>query len=404
MKVFYTYKGEMFDDIRDIVENNKKLQPNWDYIFFEYMPYQVFLTGRTFFKDVYVQPNVKYDPVDQFESKITLEEVMTQYLEAYEFSSKSFAAAVSGGVDSSSVALLTEPMGIYTGYYDEPGYDEREYSEKISEILATYHVQLEVTEKLYLAAIDGFLEAVCSPIAGMGGVSEYLVLSLAKELLKADSVFFGNGGDEVFCGYFYNHIIDEMVRSADEPHEWMDNFAPTRKRFVYENINTFINMLNYRGSGSPERNPFDRLKGDYVDKMLSVNINYTLPSLLHINQQMCLANGVKGYNPLSSEVLIKHAKMFNSPISNEPKAWLKGMVDLPPAIKNRKDKMGFPIPVHKWAKLNELMREAYDSFITFVHDNNFGYYDIREVSQPYDGINRRTWGIFMIERWRRLFT
>jgi hypothetical protein len=50
------------------------------------------------------------------------------------------------------------------------------------------------------------------------------------------------------------------------------------------------------------------------------------------------------------------------------------------------------------------MREAYDSFITFVHDNNFGYYDIREVSQPYDGINRRTWGIFMIERWRRLFT
>ena len=199
MKIFYTYKGEMFDDIRDIVENNKLL-PNWDYIFFEYMPYQVFLTGRTFFKDVYVQPNVKYDPQDQFTNDITLEEVVAQYLEAYEFKSKSFAAAVSGGIDSSSVALLVEPMGIYTGYYDEPGYDEREYSEKISEILATYHVQIEVTEKAYLAAIDAFLKAICSPIAGMGGVSEYLVLKQAKDLLKADSVFFGNGGDEVLCG------------------------------------------------------------------------------------------------------------------------------------------------------------------------------------------------------------
>ena len=97
MKVFYTYKGELFDDIRDIVENNKKLQPNWDYIFFEYMPYQVFLTGRTFFKDVYVQPNVKYDPADQFTNEITPEEVVKQYLDAYEFSSKSYAAAVSGG-------------------------------------------------------------------------------------------------------------------------------------------------------------------------------------------------------------------------------------------------------------------------------------------------------------------
>ena len=402
MKIFYTYKGEMFDDIRDIVENNKLL-PNWDYIFFEYMPYQVFLTGRTFFKDVYVQPNVKYDPQDQFTNDITLEEVVAQYLEAYEFKSKSFAAAVSGGIDSSSVALLVEPMGIYTGYYDEPGYDEREYSEKISEILATYHVQIEVTEKAYLAAIDEFLKAICSPIAGMGGVSEYLVLKQAKDLLKADSVFFGNGGDEVFCGYFYNHVIDEMVKNADVPHKWMDNFAPTRKKFVYENINTFINLLNYRGAGMPERNPFERLKGDYIDRMLSANINVTLPSLLHLNQQMCKANGVKGYNPLSSEVLIKHARQFNTPFTSEPKKRLKEMVDLPPEIKNRKDKMGFPIPVHKWDVLNDMMKEATESFADFIHENNYGYYGLDGILKPYDGINRRTWGIFMVERWRRLF-
>ena len=61
MRLQYSYQDRFFDDIRDIVLNNK-LEINYEHIFEEYLPFQVFVTGDTFFKGVRIVPSVKFEP------------------------------------------------------------------------------------------------------------------------------------------------------------------------------------------------------------------------------------------------------------------------------------------------------------------------------------------------------
>jgi asparagine synthetase B (glutamine-hydrolysing) len=389
MKVHYIYKDVVFNDIRDIVFNNK-LNMNHGFIENEYIPYQVFISGDTFFEGVSIGYDEGYDPANNFdvEEDFDLASVFTKVPE-------DCIVACSGGIDSSTVSLLGKPKAIYTGYYNEPGYDERGYSHLVSEKMGIPAMDIEVTEDEYINAIDDFLRAICTPIGGMGGIAEYICLKKALKLkqYRVKNVLFGNGGDEVFCGYFYNHMIFDLVRMAESEHEHMVNFGASRKNFVYNNISLLIERLNRRDYSG--RTELPKAIGnlcidddyDYLDKILDININLTLPSLLHLNQQICKSMNVYGINPLSSTALFRRARGFNKNLNPKPK---QALIDLCPAlpeeIKKRNDKMGFPIPVHKWLKLSFLIKEA-----------------TQAAGKKFDGINRRTWGLFMIERWKKLF-
>lgn len=388
MKVSYKYKDLITEDIRDIVYNNK-LEENTQYIYEEYLPYQVFVTGSTFFKDVSIVVDNTFDPYCQ--------ESATDFSLDSLFSDipTNCAAACSGGIDSSVVSLFVKPDILYTGYYSEPGFSEIPYAKSVADKIGASHLTFKLTETDYINAIDSFLGIVCTPIAGLGGVSEYLCLSKFMtecELsnTKIDTVFFGNGGDEVFLGYFYNHMIRHLIALAEEEHPYMENFKPYRRSFVYSNMDLLLERLVTRGAPYIEYSPvidIVRKYTDYIDKMLNININMTLPALLHLNNQMCKANKIKGINPLSSKILFDRAKAFNTPFTEKPKKALVDMCkDLPEIIVNRTDKMGFPIPLHTWSTLSAMVQEA-----------------VERTGETYTGLTRRAWGLFMIERWKNVF-
>ena len=178
---------------------------------------------------------------------------------------------------------------------------------------------------------------------------------------------------------------------ANEKHEYMENFKKYRMDFIYGNMDLIIERLVNRGeqfnTGSLLMHRLSA-NDNPVHKMLDININVTLPSLLHINQQICNDAKVSGYNPLSSQYLFDRAVALNNPFTERPKEALVNLSKmLPMAIKNRKDKMGFPIPFHKWNTFSNMVKEA-----------------IERSGESFSGINRRSWGIFMIERWEKLFT
>ena len=66
MRIKYKYKDRLFEDIRDVVYNNK-LNINFEYLFEEYLPFQAFITGRTFFEGLTIEPSVKFDPFEYVE-------------------------------------------------------------------------------------------------------------------------------------------------------------------------------------------------------------------------------------------------------------------------------------------------------------------------------------------------
>ena len=410
MKVSYRYNGEQFDDIRDVVHNNK-LDIDFKYIFEEYLPFQAFVSGRTFFKGLTIEPSIKYDPFKNagyrnFDHKVFADGVWG-YLEKYDFdSSRGFTGAVSGGVDSSVVALELRPEVIYSGYYKAgSSFDETPYSKEVAKTIGAEHRTYEMTEGDFLENIEDCIDIICTPIAGLGTVMEYTALKKATEDMPGEKqVFFGNGGDEIFMGYFFNYYVKKFYDESHEIPQYMPNFLLSQQAIAEKIIDFMIVASLNRGDASVLYSPFVintfipmlAKINSVIDKLLYVNINITLPTLLHLNNQFCRANNVKGFNPLANEKFIEISKHMNSPMSELPKQALRDVrYDMPDMIKKNTIKRGFPIPTDEWNNLNDIMRETYNAF--------FKRSEVTINKKPYNGINRYTWGIYQSELCIRRF-
>jgi asparagine synthetase B (glutamine-hydrolysing) len=396
MRLQYYYQDRYFDDIRDVVHNNK-LEVNYTHIFEEYLPFQVFMTGETFFKGVKVIPTVAFEPdhMGRPFSEEFFDEAVADYLTRTGYNACSNpAAAVSGGVDSSVVALHLKPWTIYSGYYGDEGCDETEYSELVADQLYSEHKQFELTEEDFFHGLEDYLDTVCTPVAGMGGVMEYITLQkMLDEDPGVDGVLFGNGGDELFLGYYFNHFVREFYFSAQSPYKYMPNFTPMKSRITKQ-------MLDIMLVASINRMGTDRLQSKLVrtwllprlgdirnvyDKLLHININMTLPSLLHVNQQICRACGVKGFNPLANEMFIRNASRINMPADEIPKQKLRELKpELPEKIRTNYIKRGFPIPLRRWSLLDKYFKDLWEEFA--LEDWHVGTGD-------YPGLNRVSWAI-----------
>lgn len=410
MKIRYKYKDKKFEDIRDIVYNNK-LDIDFEYVFEEYLPFQTFITGRTFFKGLSIESLVKFDPFEyvKFQSfnKELFSEGIKKYLIEHNFDfSKKFIGAVSGGIDSSVVALETKPKVIYSGFYDgKDFFDETPYSKLIADEIGADHLTYELDEIDFLTNMEKCLEIICSPIGGLGSVMEYTTLKkVLKDLPNMKQILFGNGGDEIFLGYFFNYYVKEFYDGSYEEPIYMSNFLDSKKNIAEKIIDFMITASLNRGSLSVLYSPFvintftpiiNRINS-VVNKLLFVNINISLPSLLHLNNQFCRALKVRGFNPLANESFIKIAKHINTPMSKFPKETLRNLYNnMPKMVKENYVKRGFPIPTNKWNNLNDIMKNAYNCF--------FKRPEVNIKKLPYEGINRYTWGVFQSELCLRRF-
>jgi asparagine synthase (glutamine-hydrolysing) len=77
---------------------------------------------------------------------------------------------------------------------------------------------------------------------------------------------------------------------------------------------------------------------------------------------------------------------------------------LPPAVYQRKDKMGFPVPLHLWSRGKS--RGFFEDVLLSSAARERGLFDPVEVGKllSYDGaFSRRTWGLLSLELWHRQF-
>jgi len=408
MRIKYIYKDKEFDDIRDIVNNNR-LEIDYRYILEEYIPYQLFMSYRTFFKDIKIKPTILYDPniqgTDEYSYQFLVES-FKEYLEGHDL--KNVMAAVSGGIDSSVVALEIKPSVIYSGYYNDDDCNELPFSRLIkSKINATHHT-ICLEEDDFINNLDEFMDVICSPMAGLGCIMEYVTLKKALEKTKATHVLFGNGGDEIFLGYYYNYYIKDFLEYGHQSPIYMSNFLPQKKYMTDKLIDLMIiASLNrsgpdkmYESYATFELLPVLKKIPDIIDKLLYMNINVILPSLLHANNQMCKALGVTSLNPLTNKKFIYAAKRMNNPFTIIPKLRLREVhPDMPIKISENYIKRGFPIPLKKWTKVNELMDEYHKAF-----------YSRKEITdrinyiEPYKkNISRYGWGVMQSEIFLRHF-
>jgi asparagine synthase (glutamine-hydrolysing) len=217
---------------------------------------------------------------------------------------------LSGGLDSSTVTALAPPLPTFTGYYDLPGFDEREWARLVAK--GQRH-EIRITPDDFVGHFDAMKAHLQPPIMGMGTFGQYMVAKYASEWV--DIVLSGEGSDELFGGY-----ARQMIVAGEQPPEGYEDYV------------------------LPDGYPTtlaEALAFDYE----------RLPDLLAVDDQMTGAFGLEARAPFTDQRIVDYALAL--PIEERVgkrhlKAAVRGIV--PDEIIDRKTKMGFPAPLVAWAQ------------------------------------------------------
>ena len=362
-------------------------------------------------------------------------------------------AHLSGGLDSSAIACLAArhlqgSLQVFTGgFREDPKYDESSYARLVaSEIGAQYHEVFPRAQDL----ADTFEELVYyldEPIAGAAVFPQYFLSKLASQHVKV--ALGGQGGDELFCGYaryLVAHLELGMQQAVYGPapgqeevnlaalsanlsylrgyEPMMQNFfsqdmfgAPAQRYYrllqrsqdmdgilqkdwqdaEYSTLETFCAEFMYPQTGA------------LIDRMLYVDFKNHLQSLLQLEDRTSMAVSLESRLPLLDYRLVERVCAAPSQLrfaAGKPKHLFRQAIRdiVPGPVMERRDKMGFPVPIFEWFK-GEL-RPFVEDILLGETTRRRGFFDMKTVEhclrseRPF---GRTLWGLLSLELWFRSY-
>jgi len=318
---------------------------------------------------------------------------------------------LSGGLDSSLVTAMAarqygEGMPAFTGAFAEGrAFDEREHARAVAlHTGATLH-EVVPTAGEFVALLPSLITALGEPTAGPGLFPQYVVAKAARE--RVTVVLGGQGGDEIFGGYarYLVAYLEQALKGAihgttDEDEHVVSlrslvpnlaalrSYQPMLQDFwqggLFDDMDVRYLRLIDRSRGllpilhadlardhAPEevlaryREVFHAPDTrSYLAKMTLFDLRSSLPALLQVEDRVSMAHSLESRVPFVDHRLVDAVGALPPRFrfgGGELKALLRRIARpwLPPTIVTRRDKMGFPVPLHAWVQ-----GEARD----FVHD------------------------------------
>jgi asparagine synthase (glutamine-hydrolysing) len=355
---------------------------------------------------------------------------------------------VSGGIDSSLIAILAgradraNRHAFHGKFTEYPGYDESYYAQLAADRAgSTLHV-VDIKARHFRDHIHDVLYHLDFPVAGPGSFPQYMVSKLASEHLKV--VLGGQGGDEVFGGYarYLLAYFEQCIKAALDGSYKNGNFVvtiesivpnlgllreykPLMKEFWREGLfgpldERYFRLIDRSTDMEDEIdwNALDKTrvfedfraifnnqrnvrKEAYFDSMTHFDFKCLLPALLHVEDRMSMAHGLESRVPLLDHPLIEFAATVPADVKFEG----GNIADtLPDEILNRRDKMGFPVPLKEWFA-GELRDLAQDTFRA-IKTRHRPYINADAVLANFDAagrFSRKTWGLLSLELWHQRF-
>jgi len=364
---------------------------------------------------------------------------------------------LSGGLDSSIVASLARKVqteGDFHAFHGKfsagPEYDESEYARTVAAFCDLKMHERDFTASDFVSHIRNVIYHLDYPVAGPGSFPQYMTSKLASEHLKV--VLGGQGGDEIFGGYarYLIAYFEQCIKGAIDGTMHNGNFIVTYESII-PNLSTLRNykpllqefwkeglfeerdkryfrLINRANGMLREINwellepysAFETFKdifwGDnveresYFDSMTHFDFKTLLPALLQVEDRMSMAHGLESRVPLLDHPIVEMAATIPSNIKFED-GQLKHLMktafsqDIPEKVNQRKDKMGFPVPLSDW-----LQGELYEFVQDIFHSNNAKHreylspeFDIQELIEREGKFTRKVWGLLSLELWQQEF-
>lgn len=364
-------------------------------------------------------------------------------------------AYVSGGLDSSIVASLASrvadgPMQCFTGKFTfAPEFDESHHARALADFCGAKLHELDVTVNDFTDCIRKVIYHLDYPVAGPGSFPQYMVSQLAAKHRKV--VLGGQGGDEIFGGYarYLIAYFEQCIKGAIDGTMHSGNFIvtyesiipnlvtlrdykPMLKEFwregLFESIDRrYFRLIDRSGTLGDEirwdalgrSDPFETFKSifhagnvgkeSYFDSMTHFDFKTLLPALLQVEDRCSMAHGLESRVPFLDHPLVECLATIPADIKFKDgtlKSLLRDVMApvLPPSIVNRKDKMGFPVPLSEWAA-----REARDFVFDIFSSSAAGSRELVDNNavkaklhqEPRFG--RKLWGFLCLELWQQEF-
>ena len=287
-------------------------------------------------------------------------------------------------------------------------------------------------------------------MAGPGSFAQFMVSALASRHLKV--VLGGQGGDEIFGGYaryllaYFEQCnkaaldgtykngnfvvtIESIVPNLGLLREykpmmrefWRDGlFAGLDERYfrLIDRSTDTVDEIDWRLLDRQRvfesfrtifNNPDNVQKEAYFDKMTHFDFKCLLPALLQVEDRMSMAHGLESRVPLLDHPLIEFLASVPADVKFEGgrmKHLLKRACGpaLPAAILDRRDKMGFPVPLKEWfsGELNDLVQDVFRGRGARQRD----YVNADAVLANFEGagqFSRKVWGLLSLELWQQQF-
>jgi asparagine synthase (glutamine-hydrolysing) len=365
-------------------------------------------------------------------------------------------AYLSGGLDSSITTLLaarlsTQRLKTFTGAFAEgPEFDESSYALEVAAACGAQPFIVTPTETEFVDVLPRMIWHMDEPAAGPGLFPQYMLAQAACKEVKV--VLGGQGGDEVFGGYarYVVAYLEQAVKGAifetNEEQEQvvslhtilpnlpsLRQYAPMLQSFWQEGAfapmdRRYFQLID-RSGGALElfsenfRAEFDRETTfarfqkvfnhpdtkSYYNKMTHFDMVSSLPALLHVEDRVSMAASLESRVPFLDHRIVDLVASMPAPLKfhgADMKYILKKAIGeiLPPRILARKDKMGFPVPLHLWARGRS--KEFFRETLLSSECRSRGMFDTCALEKLLDGeqpFGRRLWGLLNLELWYRQF-
>jgi asparagine synthase (glutamine-hydrolysing) len=363
---------------------------------------------------------------------------------------------LSGGMDSSTVVCLAAPVyggtfHTFTGGFREgPQYDETGYARLVAEHVKSAHHEVWPTARDFAEVMPWLIYMMDEPAAGPGVFPQYFVSKLARENVTV--VLGGQGGDEIFGGYarylvaYLEQVLKGAIFGTQEEGKYLvtwENIAPNlsllrqyqpmlqsfwgdglfeemdRRYFRLvsrmEDADALISSDTWnQQSRARMAESFQQVFNNpatksYFNKMTNFDLKTLLPALLHVEDRTSMSVSLESRVPLLdhriAELVTRMPPTTRFKGGDTKRVFREAVRALvPQEIFERKDKMGFPVPLAEWfaGPLRDFVRDV----LLSARARQRGLYRIEGVEALLSKerkFGRQLWGLLCLELWFRAF-
>jgi len=366
-------------------------------------------------------------------------------------------AYLSGGIDSSLISAFARdftggPLEVFHGRFDAgAAYDESHHAKAVARAIGARYHEVVARPEDFVAHMPGLVRAMDEPAAGPGLFPQFMVSRLARQNVSV--VLGGQGGDEIFGGYarYLVAYLEQALKGAiyetqeEKQHlvtltsivpnlSVLREYVPMMRGFwsegLFENMDRrYFRLINRMpdvdslltpetlaasepealfATFSKEFNYPDTLS--YINKMTHFDLRAQLPALLQVEDRVSMAVSLESRVPFLDHRVVDLVTTMPPAVKFKEgrlKHLLKRLAEkrLPAQIVDRKDKMGFPVPLTEWMKQGPVRDFVADTVLSQAARQRgiFSPKGVEKLVAHEEPFGRQLWAVLSLELWHQQF-